>query len=66
MRQPTGSSVAKTTVPSEGWSAYFVEMTYDVGGTQPLKCSTAIRILPDKLPFAGIDPKTVKYEREPK
>lgn len=61
-----GSFVAKTSIPSEGWSAYFVEMTYDVGGTQPLKCSTAIRILPDKLPFAGIDPKTVKYEREPK
>ncbi len=64
--EPTkeGAYIAKTTTPSEGWSAYFVELSYDVGGTQPLKCSTAIRILPDKLPFEGIDPKTVKYEQE--
>lgn len=59
-----GTFTAKVETPKEGWTAAFVELSYDVGGTQPLKTSTAVRILPDVLPFKGIDPKTVKYEKE--
>jgi PhoPQ-activated pathogenicity-related protein len=60
--QPDGSYLAQLTAPEQGWKACFVELTYDSGGNLPLKLSTAVRILPDKLPFAGIDLKAVPYE----
>ncbi len=39
-----------------------MELTYDVGQTFPLKLSTAVRILPDKLPFADLDPADAQLE----
>lgn len=47
-----------------GWTASFVELTYDVGGPFPLKVSTAVKITPDVLPFKGIELTEVKYEAE--
>ena len=34
----------------KGWTAAFVEVTYDTGGAFPFKVSTAVRVLPDTLP----------------
>jgi uncharacterized protein (TIGR03437 family) len=40
--------------PPEGWSAYFLELTYSTGGLLPLnvKFTTPVRIAPDALPYA--------------
>jgi PhoPQ-activated pathogenicity-related protein len=43
--------------PEKGWTAYFVEMTYDGGGKYPLKFTTAVRVAPDTEPFAAYVPK---------
>ncbi len=42
--------------PATGWTAYFMELTYDVGAATPLKLTTEISITPDTLPFAGKPP----------
>jgi PhoPQ-activated pathogenicity-related protein len=41
---------ARISAPARGWVAGFVELTFDVGG-QPLKMTTGVRVLPDRLPF---------------
>jgi PhoPQ-activated pathogenicity-related protein len=43
--------IAKLTAPPAGWSASFVELTFPSGGKYPLKLTTAVRVLPDTLPF---------------
>jgi len=53
--QGNGVYVAKVEEPQEGWTAAFVELTYDVGGPTSLKFTTAVRVLPDTLPFADRD-----------
>lgn len=57
-----GSYVARLEAPAKGWSASFVEFEFDSGGSFPLKASTAVRILPDRLPFDGIEMANVPYE----
>ena len=42
--------------PATGWTAYFMELTFDVGATSPLKLTTEISITPDTLPFIGKPP----------
>ena len=54
--------VARITAPENGWTAFFVELTYDVGASFPLKLTTAVRILPDTLPFADLDPAEAPLE----
>jgi PhoPQ-activated pathogenicity-related protein len=50
---PSGPNtwVAKLTPPPAGWSASFVELSFPSGGKYPLKLTTAVRVLPDTLPF---------------
>lgn len=60
--QGSQSFVAKIDPPAAGWSAFFVELTYDIGQSFPLKLSTAVRILPDTLPFADLDPAKAQLE----
>lgn len=50
-KQSDGSYVARIDTPSEGWTAFFVELTFDTGCKFPWKATTAVRVLPDKLPF---------------
>ena len=56
---PSGPNtwVGRVTAPAKGWTAYFVELTFASGGTYPLKFTTAVRVLPDTLPFAAPVPK---------
>jgi PhoPQ-activated pathogenicity-related protein len=42
---------AKTVAPAAGWTASFIELTFDVGARDPLKLTTDIAVTPDTLPF---------------
>jgi PhoPQ-activated pathogenicity-related protein len=59
-----GSWIGRAEMPEKGWTASFVEATFDSGGAFPFKLSTAVRVLPETLPFEGIDVATIKYEPE--
>jgi PhoPQ-activated pathogenicity-related protein len=60
--QGTKTFVARIEPPAAGWTAFFVELTYDIGQSFPLKLSTAVRILPDTLPYADLDPAKAQLE----
>ena len=57
-----GSGVYKGTpgVPSDGWKAYFIELSYPTPFGIPLKLTTPVRVLPDTLPFGYEPPKNPK------
>ena len=42
--------------PEKGWTAFFAELTYDVGMPVPLKVTTNVGITPDTFPFADKNP----------
>jgi PhoPQ-activated pathogenicity-related protein len=44
---------AKLETPAAGWTASFLELSYDVGAGVPLKLTTEVFITPDTLPFAA-------------
>jgi PhoPQ-activated pathogenicity-related protein len=60
--QADGSWIGRAAAPETGWTASFIELAYDSGGAFPFKVSTAVRVLPDTLPFAGIDLASTPYE----
>jgi PhoPQ-activated pathogenicity-related protein len=45
-----GVYVAKVPKPDSGWTAFFVELTFDSGGTVPFKFTSQVGIVPDVLP----------------
>lgn len=51
-----GTYQADVAKPARGWTAYFVELTFDVGAATPLKLTTNVRVTPDTLPYADKDP----------
>jgi len=53
--EPTadGTYVAKLEKPAEGWTAGFVELTFESGYQFPFKFTTAVRVTPDVLPHKG-------------
>jgi PhoPQ-activated pathogenicity-related protein len=57
-----GSWIGRPTTPKEGWTASYVEVSFDTDGGFPFKESTAVQVLPDTLPFENLDPKTIEYE----
>src|SRR5215213_3829572 len=56
--KPSGPNtwVAKVPTPRSGWTAFFIEMTFPGTGKYPLKLTTGVRVLPDKLPYAAPKP----------
>jgi PhoPQ-activated pathogenicity-related protein len=46
-----GTYLAEVEKPAKGWTAYFVELSYPVGGIVNLKVTTPLRVIPDALPF---------------
>ncbi len=52
--QPDENGLYITDVPKpdKGWTAYFLELTYDVGAPTPLKLTTNVKVIPDTVPFA--------------
>ncbi len=59
-----GVYVAPKVEGKEGWTATFVELTYEVGTSFPLVVTTAVRVTPDILPYKDIDLTKVLYEPE--
>jgi PhoPQ-activated pathogenicity-related protein len=43
---------AQVAPPAEGYTAYFVELTFPSGGKYPFKFTTGVRVTPDRLPFS--------------
>jgi PhoPQ-activated pathogenicity-related protein len=47
-----GTYLAKIEAPAHGWSAFFVELSFpNPGGAAPFKFTTAVKVLPDTLPY---------------
>lgn len=55
--EPLGTNGAEIRVtvpkPATGWTAYLVELEYDLGGPAPLKLTTEVTVIPDTLPFGS-------------
>ena len=51
--QNDGSYVTTVDPPTKGWTAYFIELSYDIGEKVPMTLTTEIRVTPDLLPFKG-------------
>ena len=51
--QDDGTYLAKIEPPQQGFTAFLVELTYDVEATYPLKLTTQVSVVPDVLPHAG-------------
>src|SRR5580692_9944757 len=61
--QGDGNYVAKLAKPERGWTASFVELAFDVGAPNAFKVSTAVRVTPDTLPHADLDPAKAPPEK---
>ncbi|GIW94369.1 MAG: PhoPQ-activated pathogenicity protein [Pirellulaceae bacterium] len=62
--EPDGAYVARVSAPEKGWTAFLIEVTFDTPTSVPLIASSAVRIVPDVLPYAGIVPHQAPYERQ--
>ena len=49
--QGQGTFTAKISAPAKGWTAYFMEMTFPSLGAAPFKFTTAVKVVPDTLPY---------------
>jgi PhoPQ-activated pathogenicity-related protein len=58
-----GHYLAKITQPARGWTASFVELSFDVGALYPLKLTTSVRVTPDTCPYPNVDPLKAPKER---
>lgn len=47
----SGVYIGNVEKPEKGWTAYFVELTYDVGAPVPFKVTTNVRVKPEIVPF---------------
>ncbi len=52
-----GNYSAIATKSEKGWTASFLEFTFEVGAATPLKLTTDVRITPDQLPFPAPSPE---------
>ena len=48
-------------MPKEGWTAGFIELTYDVEGADPLKFTTEVNIVPQTKPYAEKAPNQTTW-----
>lgn len=57
-----GVYTAKVEKPATGWTAFFVELTFPSGGKYPFKFTTAVRVVPDTLPYKMPKPDRSKIK----
>lgn len=60
--------VARVAPPAKGWTAFFVELSFPSGSRYPFKVTTAVRVLPETLPYAAPpaqDPSTASTTPAP-
>jgi PhoPQ-activated pathogenicity-related protein len=62
--QADGTYVAHVDTPASGFTAFFVEMTYPNGASEPFRFSTEVSIIPDVLPYKWED-AAAKYPVKP-
>ena len=64
---PTGPNtwVARVAEPKEGWTAFFVEMTFPSGGKYPLKFTSGVRDSAGQAPVPGAEAEAVQLGRRP-
>jgi PhoPQ-activated pathogenicity-related protein len=55
-----GVYVGRVEKPASGFTAFFVELTYDSGGKYPFKFTTEVSVVPDVLPYKFEDAKEQK------
>jgi PhoPQ-activated pathogenicity-related protein len=60
-----GSFIGRVEPPARGWTAFFVELDFESGCRHPLKASTAVRVLPERLPHPEVDPLQAPLEEIP-
>jgi PhoPQ-activated pathogenicity-related protein len=53
--QKPGVYIGRVEKPAAGFTAFFVELTYDSGGKYPFKFTTEVSVVPDVLPFKFAD-----------
>jgi PhoPQ-activated pathogenicity-related protein len=53
---PAGVYVGRVEKPAQGWTAYYVELTYTNGGVAPFKFTTDVHVIPDVLPYKFTKP----------
>ena len=58
-RGKDGSWVGKVARPKDGWTAYFVELTYPSGGKYAFKFTTEVSVIPDTLPYRWKDARPI-------
>ena len=49
--QGGGLYIGSVPVPTDGWTAFMVELTFDSGGAYPFKFTTEVSVVPDTLPY---------------
>jgi PhoPQ-activated pathogenicity-related protein len=64
--QADGTYVARVDKPAQGYTAFFVELTYESGFSVPFKFTTDVSIVPDVLPFKWADAAAKYPETAPK
>jgi PhoPQ-activated pathogenicity-related protein len=60
--QGGGRYIGRVAKPDRGWTAFLVELIYDIGAPVPLKLTTAMRVIPNTLPHRDEDPNQIPYE----
>ncbi|MGH9802559.1 MAG: PhoPQ-activated protein PqaA family protein, partial [Blastocatellia bacterium] len=55
--QKGGVYVGRVDKPASGFTAFFVELVYEIGEKHPLKLTTEVGVAPDTLPFKFEDAK---------
>lgn len=53
----SGAYVGRVEKPGQGWTAFFVELTFPSGLKYPFKFTTAVRVTPDTLEFPSSKPR---------
>jgi PhoPQ-activated pathogenicity-related protein len=64
--QADGTYVGHVDKPASGYTAFFVEMTYDSGFSVPFKFTTEVSVTPDVLPFKWEDAAAKYADTAPK
>ncbi len=63
LAEQKGVYVGRVDKPASGFTAFFVELVYDIGEKHPLKLTTEVSVVPDVLPFKFEDAKNQYRER---
>lgn len=65
--KPDGAYVGQVETPKEGFTAFFVELSWDSGiPSAPFKFTTPVQIVPDTLPFKWADAAAKYADTAPK